>query len=222
MEQLKAAVERTRRGPEILASLRAQWNEINQPILRHQAASVQRRRKNLIGNAVVLLPDVARDIAFFRSRHNDAPACEWRQSADREIIAEAVLNHQPDAIDRLCAAMDPPVIRSADDVISDIQAQWAAIKDSVRDIGVLRYAEEYDPETGETEGITLESMNAARRKARANVISYAMARLPSVAAQIAPLRWRKDVNAEDVVAAVLNGDEDGIERLVAAVVPELR
>ena len=221
MELLKAAVERTRRGPQILISLRVQWNEVNQPVLRHQAASVLRRREKLIDDAVVLLPDVARDIAFFRSRDKQAPVCKWCQSADRENIAEAVLNHRPDSIDRLCEAMDPPVIRSPYDVISDMQSQWAAVKDSVRDVGILRYAEEYDLDTGEAENITLESVNAARRKARENVIRYAMARLPGVAAEIAPLRWRSGVNAEDIVAAVLNGEEDGIERLVAAVGTEL-
>ena len=219
MEWLKAAVERTRLGPEILARLRAQWKEINQPVIRQQVPDVQRRRKNLIGDAIVRLPDVARDIAFFKSRPNDAPICKWSKDADRENIAEAVLGYEPDAIDRLCVAMEPPVIPSGYDVILEMQTQWSSVKDSVNNIGVLRYAQEYDPHTGEVEDITLESVKAARRKARANVMSYAIARLPAVAAQIAPLRWRRSVNAEDIAEAVLNGDEDAMDRLFSAVIP---
>ena len=220
IEQLKAAVVRVRRGPEILNNLRVQWAELQEPVLGHDVGSVLKRRKNLISDAKVHLPDVVRDIAFFRAQPNNAPVCEWNSGADRENITEAVLNNEVGAMDRLCAAMDPPVLRSGYEVLSELRDRWASLKEPVRNLGLLRYAETIDPEIGDVEEITLESVNAEWRMQRENWIDYAIERLPAITSQIAPsLRWRSDVNLREVAEAVLNGDEGAIERLYSAMAP---
>ena len=105
MERLKDAVSQTPRGPEVLNSLRTRWDDLHQPVMRHQVASVQAKRKKLISEAIERLPEVVRHIGFFRSqRPEDAPVCEWSSGAGKERIAEAVLNDEPGAMDRLCAS----------------------------------------------------------------------------------------------------------------------
>ena len=101
IKQLRAAVERVRRGPEILSNLREQWGEINEPVPSHEVENVLKRRKKLISDAIVRMPDVVRDIAFFRSKPNDPPVCEWNSGANREGITEAVLNDEVASLDRL-------------------------------------------------------------------------------------------------------------------------
>ena len=220
MERLNRAVSRTPRGPEILKSLRTRWNELHQPVMRHQVASVQGKRKKLISEAIERLPEVIRHIGFFRSRPDEAPICEWSSGARKELIAEAVLNDEPVAMDRLCASMVPPVVRSGHEVLKEMQTQWASLREPVRDLGLLRYAETFDPETGVAEDITLESVNAVRQERRDGFLAYAIERLPAIAADIAPsLEWRSDENREDATKAALDGDEEAIKRLLDAMKP---
>ena len=220
MEQLKAAVERVRRGPEILNNLRGQWAQLHEPVSSHEFASVLKRRKNLISDATTRMPDVVRDIAFFRSQPNDPPVCEWSSRADRENITETVLNNEVAAMDRLCVAMDPPVLRSGHQVLSELREQWAFLKEPIRNIGLLRYAQTVDPETGDVEKITLDSVNAERQVQREDWIDYAIERLPFITSQITPsLCWRSDVDPRDVAKAVLNNDEGALKRLYSAMAP---
>ena len=220
MERLKDAVTPTPRGPEILKSLRTRWNELHKPAMRHQVESVQGKRKKFISEAVKRLPEVVRHIGFFPCRLEDAPVCEWIPGARKEPIAEAVLNNEPGAMDRLCASMDPPVVRSGRQLLEEMQTQWASLREPVRDLGLLRFAEAFDPETGTAEDITLESVNAARHERRDEFLAYAIERLPAIAADIAPsLEWRREENREDVVRAVLDGDEGAIRRLLDAMTP---
>ena len=220
MERLKDAVTPTPRGPQILRSLRTRWNELHKPVMRHQVESVQGKRKKLITEAIERLPEVVRHIGFFRSRRNEAPVCEWSSGARKELIAEAVLSDEPVAMDRLCASMVPPVVRLGHDVLEEMQTQWARLREPIRDLGLLRYAETFDPETGTVEDITLESVNAARRDRRNEFLAYAIERLPAIATDIAPsLEWRSDENREGVSKAVLDGDEEAIERLLTAMKP---
>ena len=221
MDQLKDAVERTPRGPEVLNRLRTRWDELHRPVMRHQVTSVQGKRENLIAEAIERLPEVVRYIDSRRfPRPEDAPVCEWSQETRRESIAEAVLKDEAGAMDRLCGSMVPPVVRSGLDVLEEMQRQWASLREPVRDLGLLRYAETFDPETGTTEDITLESVNAAWHARRDELMAYAIGRLPAIAAEIASsLEWRNDENREDVARAVLDGDEGAIRRLLNAMAP---
>ena len=220
MDQLKGAVTRTPRGPEVLNSLRTRWDELHRPVMRHQVTSVQGKRKKLITETIERLPEVVRHIGFFRSRPGEAPICEWSSGARKERIAEAVLNDEPGAMDRLCASMDPAIVRSGHVILEEMQRQWASLRQPVRDLGLLRYAETFDPETGTVEDITLESVNAARHERRDEFLAYAIERLPAIAADIArPLEWRSDESRDDVVRAVLNDDEGAIRRLLNAMAP---
>ena len=135
-------------------------------------------------------------------------------------IAEAVLKDEAGAMDWLCGSMVPPVVRSGLDVLEEMQRQWASLREPVRDLGLLGYAETFDPETGATEDITLESVNAARHARRDELMAYAIGRLPAIAAEIASsLEWCNDENREDVARAVLDGDEGAIQRLLGAMTP---
>ena len=59
-----------------------------------------------------------------------------------------------------------------------------------------------------------------RHGRRDEFLAYAIERLPAVAADIAAsLEWRSDENREDVATAVLEGDEETIERLLDAMKP---
>ena len=221
MEQLKAALVRVRRsGQEILDSLREEWAEINQPVSSHEVKNVPKRKKKFIADAIVLMPDVARNIAFFRAQPNAPQVCEWNSRAHREKITEAVMNDEVAALDRLCSAMNPPISRSGHDVLSELREKWASLKEPVRDIGLLQYAQTVDPETGDAEEITLERVNDERRVQGEKWIEYAMERLPFITSQIAPtLCWRSDVNPRDVARAVLNNDEGALDRLYYAMAP---
>lgn len=220
MERLNRALSRTPRGPEVLNKLRTQWNELHKPVMRHQVASVQGKRKKLIAEAIGRLPEVVRHIGYFRSPPGEAPVCEWSSRARRESIAEAVLNNEPGSMDRLCASMNPPVVRSGREVLEEMQAQWASLREPIRDLGLLRYAETFDPETGTVEDITLESVNATRHRRQDEFLAYAVERLPTIAANIASsLQWRSNENREDVTRAVLNEGEGAIQRLLDAMAP---
>lgn len=221
MERLNRAVYGTPLWPEVLDRLRTRWNELHRLVSRHRVASVQGKRENLIAEAIERLPDVVRYIGSRRfPRPEDAPVREWSSGARKELIAEAVLNDEPGAMDRLCASMVPPVVRSGLDVLEEMRRQWANLRGPVRDLGPLRYAETSDPETGTTEDITLESVNAARQARRDELLAYAIERLPAIAADIASsLEWCSDENREDVAQAVLNGDEGAVQRLLGAMTP---
>lgn len=220
MERLNDAVTPTPGGPEILRSLRTRWNELHKPVMRHQVESVQGKHKKFISEAIERLPEVVRHIGFFPSRLEDAPVCEWNSGARKELVAKAVLNNEPGAMDRLCFSMDPPVVRSDREILEEMQTQWASLREPVRDLGLLRYAETFGPETGTTEDITLENVNAARHERQDEFLAYAIERLPTIAASIAPsLQWRSDENREDVTRAVLNDDEGAIRRLLDAMAP---
>ncbi len=220
MERLRDSVARTPRGPEVLNSLRARCDELHKPVMRHRVASMHGRREDLISEAIERLPEVVRHIGFFRSRPEEAPVCEWSSAADKEQIADAILHEEPGAIDRLCASMVPPVFRSGREVLEEIRTQWAGLREPIRDLGLLRYAETFDSETGAAEDITLESVNAARLTRRDKLMAYAIERLPAIAADIAPsLEWRSDENRADVATAVLDGDAEAIERLLDAMKP---
>ena len=146
MELLKDAVERTPRGPEVLNNLRAQWDDLHQPVMRHQVASAQAKRKKLISEAIERLPEVVRHIGFFGSqRPDDAPVSEWSSGVRKEPIAEAVLNDEPGAMDRLCASMVPPVFRSGRVILKEMRTQWADIQRHGRRDEFLAFAIERLP-----------------------------------------------------------------------------
>ena len=123
MERLNRAVSRTYRGPKVLNSLRTRWKELHKPVSQHQVASVQRKRKRLISEAIERLPEVVRHVGSRRLRRpEDAPVCEWSSGARKKLIAEAVLNDEPGAMVRLCASMVPPVVRSGRNSQGDANA----------------------------------------------------------------------------------------------------
>ena len=85
MERLSRAVYGTPLWPELLNRLRTRWNELHRPVSRHQVASVEGKRENLIAEVIERLPEVVRYIDSRRfPRPEDAPVCEWSQETCRE------------------------------------------------------------------------------------------------------------------------------------------
>ena len=146
MERLNRAVSRTYRGPEVLNSLRTRWNKLHRPVSPHPVASAHGKRKRLISEAVERLPEVVRHIGFFRSRRpEDAPVCEWNSGVRKERIAEAVLDDEPGAMDRLCASMVPPVVRPGREILEEMRTKWADPQRHGRRDELLAYAIESLP-----------------------------------------------------------------------------